>query len=305
MLECRILGACTDNQWACLGPGAKNGLRRIFPLSTTKGELKYTRLLRDLCTPSGPGSGFQALGLNFPAFLHKPLSLKNVEHALCEYDKYFRSALGVQIKEREYSVQKSRVGLDLSRCDACDKACSGASRVVCALCSVPTHKKCKMDWEALYHADGTWLCRECHKNEQAWVEEDFKYEEIDKNDEIEKAFFSGAAKKEARLKRKEKKKEKKVKRIECIDLSSDEDEDDDDEAEEEGSDDDIEYLESVKGHFFGVDFDETVNDEDGTVNVDEAEEDPFAGVGVWVTSDEGDSKEGDENGLDEEILILS
>ena len=59
----------------------------IFPLTTTKGELKYTRLLRDLCTPSGLGSGFQALGLNFPAFLHKPLSLKNVEHALCEYDK--------------------------------------------------------------------------------------------------------------------------------------------------------------------------------------------------------------------------
>ena len=82
----------------------------IFPLTTTKGELKYTRLLRDLCTPSGPGSGFQALGLNFPAFLHKPLSLKNVEHALCEYDKYFWSALGVQIKEREYSVQKRGTG---------------------------------------------------------------------------------------------------------------------------------------------------------------------------------------------------
>merc|ERR1712018_70396 len=36
LLECKILGQNTDNQWACLGPGAKNGLRRIFKLETTK-----------------------------------------------------------------------------------------------------------------------------------------------------------------------------------------------------------------------------------------------------------------------------
>ena len=87
LLECKILGYLTDNQWACLGPGAKNGLRRVFSLETTKGELFHTRLLRDLCSPKGPKSGYQQLGLEFPAFLHKPLSLKNVEHALCEYDK--------------------------------------------------------------------------------------------------------------------------------------------------------------------------------------------------------------------------
>jgi len=37
--------------------------------------------------------------------------------------------------------------------------------------------------------------------------------------------------------------QKKVKRIECIDLSSDED--NDDKAKEEGSDDEIEYMDSV------------------------------------------------------------
>ena len=57
----------------------------------------------------------------------------------------------------------------------------------------------------------TWLCQECHKSEQAWAEEDFEYEEVDKNDEIDRAFFSGAAKKEARLRRKGKKTEKKTK----------------------------------------------------------------------------------------------
>ena len=45
LLECKILGYLTDNQWACLGPGAKNGLRRVFSLETTKGELFHTRLL--------------------------------------------------------------------------------------------------------------------------------------------------------------------------------------------------------------------------------------------------------------------
>ena len=74
----------------------------------------------------------------------------------------------------------------------------------------------------MFHKDGTWLCQECHKSEQAWAEEDFEYEEVDKNDEIERAFFSGAVKKEARLKRKGKKTEKKAKQIECIDLSGEE-----------------------------------------------------------------------------------
>ena len=78
LLESQILGSNTDNQWVMLGPGAENGLRRIFSLPTTKGELKHTRLLRDICSLNGPKSGFAALGLDFPAFLHKPLSLKNI-----------------------------------------------------------------------------------------------------------------------------------------------------------------------------------------------------------------------------------
>ena len=38
LLESKILGLNTDDQWACLGPGAKNGLRRIFCLGTSKGK---------------------------------------------------------------------------------------------------------------------------------------------------------------------------------------------------------------------------------------------------------------------------
>ena len=73
-------------------------MRKIFPLETTRGELRYTRMLRDLCAPTGPKSGFAALGLQFPSFLEKPLSLKNVEHALCEYDKVKYSHEHIQLE---------------------------------------------------------------------------------------------------------------------------------------------------------------------------------------------------------------
>ena len=92
-----------------------------------KGELKYTRILRDLCRHSGPKSGFELLDMVFPAFLHKPLSLKNVEHALCEFDKYFRFVLNCPVKVREYSEQKSRSYLDKELCcEWCSKETSMA-----------------------------------------------------------------------------------------------------------------------------------------------------------------------------------
>ena len=62
----------------------------MFHLEGRRHELRLTRLLRDLCSFEGENSGFEALGKKFPAFLGKRLSLKNVEHALCEFDKYYR-----------------------------------------------------------------------------------------------------------------------------------------------------------------------------------------------------------------------
>ena len=148
LLESRVLGANTDNQWTFLRLGAKNGLRRIFQLDSTQGDLRHTRLLRDLCSPAGPDSGFSALGLQFPAFLGKALSLKNMEHTLCEYDKYFGRAQGIQVKEREYSTGKSRVGLDTELCcEVCSqRAGGGAGRVSCALCSSFCHVSCHSSW---------------------------------------------------------------------------------------------------------------------------------------------------------------
>ena len=66
LLEARVLGKCCDNQWTILGPGAKNGLGRIFG---GRHSLALVRVMRDLCSLSGSSSGFQALGIAFPAFL--------------------------------------------------------------------------------------------------------------------------------------------------------------------------------------------------------------------------------------------
>ena len=45
------------------------------------------------------------------------------------------------------------------------------------------------------------------------------------------------------------------------------------------TDEEVEYLKSVKGHFFGIDFDESAIYTDATDAWDEDE--PIAGVGGW------------------------
>ena len=298
LLECRVLGVNTDNQWTCLGPGAKNGLRRVFQLDSTQGELRLTRLLRDLCSPAGPGSGFSALGLKFPAFLDKALSLKNVEHALCEYDKYFRSAQGIQVKEREYSSQKSRVGLDTElRCEVCHQRAGGGGRVSCALCGSLCHNSCRSSWTCQLQPDGNLLCGDCTQYEQAWQQEDFSYEEYDESDEIARAHTSGGMKKASRNRRKAVKKKTKSEKIECIDLSSDEEDEDElelddyDDFSDDFSDGDDEVQ--IVSHFFGV------PNESEEEKEDEESDDPFANIEDWVADDEDDNLEGDD-----EIVII-
>merc|ERR1712029_628567 len=121
LLESKVLGPNTDNQWVYLGPGAKKGLKRVFRLETTKEELSFTPLLRNLASPYGSQSGFERLGLKFPTFLDKPLSLKNVEHALCEYFKYFRFAIGGAGQGRRYSKRIADNGLPAVKCLLCDE----------------------------------------------------------------------------------------------------------------------------------------------------------------------------------------
>jgi hypothetical protein len=155
--------------------------------------LRHARLLRDLCGSKGSKSGFAQLGLKFPVFLLKELSLKNVEHALCEYDKYFRFALGQSTRDRTY---QTRGQLDRqSQCGVCSNAnCDEDNSKKCLFCNSVFHKLCEKKWMEMFHIDGSWLCTVCHKIETAWSAEDFEYEEDDPNDLQERAFWTGEKK---------------------------------------------------------------------------------------------------------------
>jgi len=189
LCECKLLGKCTDNQWTCLGPGAKSGLRRIFRMDSTRHELRNTRLLRDLCQFEGQSSGFKSLGIQFPAFLNKKLSLKNVEHGLCEFDKYFRYAVAVPNKARSYNEESSRTNLDKeASCTVCSKTMGNKGKIQCPTCYRVWHQNiCKKN-EKGGMLEGVWICSICFVNNETLEKQDFSHQEEDPGDEIGKVL---------------------------------------------------------------------------------------------------------------------
>ena len=99
-----------------MGPGAKSGLGRIFGNVSDRSDLTLTRLVRDLARAT---SGFASLGLDFPALLGDDVSLKNIEHGLCEFDKYWRSVLGQGVRERFFFG--TPVAVERNKCLLCDR----------------------------------------------------------------------------------------------------------------------------------------------------------------------------------------
>ena len=79
LLELNILQQDEDS-WVVLGPGARAGLSRIFSnVTSSQDELHYTKWLTKVLPYC-----FKALELDFVPFLGKKLSMKHVEHGLCE-----------------------------------------------------------------------------------------------------------------------------------------------------------------------------------------------------------------------------
>jgi hypothetical protein len=82
----------TENDWANPGPGCKKGLRIIFPMLRSDKEfldkMKHLQKTQQVY--------FMRLGLDFP-YLYKntPLTLRSIEHSLCEFQKYWQAKRGV------------------------------------------------------------------------------------------------------------------------------------------------------------------------------------------------------------------
>ena len=90
LMESGILKGCNEgtSDWVQLGPGAENGLKYIFSHcshSYKKNEL--CRLIRDK-----QKNVLSALGVTFVRFDDRDMSLKVLEHALCEFYKYTKCA---------------------------------------------------------------------------------------------------------------------------------------------------------------------------------------------------------------------
>lgn len=158
-LELKIINF-DENSWTCLGPGAKEGLRRIFSVKSEREELplaQHLTKIMDYC--------FKALNLQFPYFLNRKLTLKNIEHALCEYDKYFRAAIKQPTRER---IFHSRSSLDSKSCLECKKKLdiTKNSSTICVLCGSSFHLACLGSEKVKCLVDGQWwLCCQCHSLE--------------------------------------------------------------------------------------------------------------------------------------------
>ncbi len=82
----RLLENATDiNTWANMGPGAKRGLLRLgLPAKNAKDGLASMQYLLEISRP-----------LDRPLENHVPeLELREIEHSLCEFDKYCRVKFG-------------------------------------------------------------------------------------------------------------------------------------------------------------------------------------------------------------------
>lgn len=91
----------SQNEWVQLGPGAKAGLSLLGVKGSTA---TLNRAARELMQDQQ--NGFDRIGVEFPyvlAFLpttndHVKLTLANIEHSLCEFQKYVRMLIGGHVK---------------------------------------------------------------------------------------------------------------------------------------------------------------------------------------------------------------
>lgn len=146
MLESKLLSS-GENSFVVLGPGAKRGLERIFNDTSES----HVETLRWICPEV-----FKRLRLDFHYIEGRQLTLKNIEHCLCEFEKYKNNMRG----GRRFV---SRAGLDANVvCRSCGdpNPDNDETLVLCDLCNTAFHIFCvEPPLSAVPHAE--WLCSTC------------------------------------------------------------------------------------------------------------------------------------------------
>ena len=114
LLQSNILGDCDEHDFALFGPGAKSGLQYIFP--DISDHIDICKVL-----VQNQSKVFELLQLDFKSFAgERQLTLKVIEHTLCEFYKYnvsLRNSLSLQQTHlRNYDYAPS---IQRKYCDTC------------------------------------------------------------------------------------------------------------------------------------------------------------------------------------------
>jgi hypothetical protein len=86
LMECGCLPDCTEDDYAKLGKGAVEGALIIFGDADKHTQVELAKMLQTI-----QESVFEALNVTFPYCDDRKLTVKNIEHALCEFSKFTES----------------------------------------------------------------------------------------------------------------------------------------------------------------------------------------------------------------------
>lgn len=166
LLESKVLYSCTEDDWAQLGPGAISGAHICF--SEVSHDFSPLELAEILCEKQG--FFFDALGVNFFQFLKRHISLKNIEHALCEFQKYMGQKAKLQsggslMGQRKFGPSKdlgSRSYMDEEKvCIGCE--CDEDAIVFCDTCLNAHCTDCRVG--GIEDDCNIWICSLCSELE--------------------------------------------------------------------------------------------------------------------------------------------
>jgi hypothetical protein len=152
LLESSNLLLADEDSWVALGPGAKRGLRRIFGDATGHSDLVLARQLAQI-----QDQAFERLDLAFTYFAGRRITLKNVEHALCEFEKYSNDMRG----GRRYATRGLADGEVV--CVECrdETDAQDANLLLCDLCALSIHTFCLDPPLPRVPDTPDWLCPSC------------------------------------------------------------------------------------------------------------------------------------------------
>lgn len=107
----------TENDWVNPGPGCKRGINLIFPNVSKVQE--YQECIKTL--KAEQEQHFKRLKLKFPyLYPDTPMTLRSIEHSLCEYQKYDHMKTGtgklrMKFKPRDWSNAQGQLPLRFPR----------------------------------------------------------------------------------------------------------------------------------------------------------------------------------------------